>query len=252
MNDELKTGLGVFSHQEILAAIKTGQIVCRPFSEDNLSLSSLDVCLGEWYYRTEQSRTSGIYNPFEKVSVDRYFDGPHRAISNREWADQTGRHPFIGIDSDCPIIVLGPGERLLAHTQEFVGIRWGGTTMMKARSTWGRNGLAVCFDAGWGDPGYTNRWTMELYNLNSQHSIVLPVGEPIAQLVFFYTLKIGSDYSRAGGKYQAEADDNLDKLMANWQPSDMLPKAYVGRTQDADKTQSTIFPDGNQLLDRQN
>ncbi len=25
--------------------------------------------------------------------------------------------------------------------------------------------VAVCLDAGWGDPGYVNRWTLEVYNL---------------------------------------------------------------------------------------
>ena len=228
MSDDLKVGTGVFSNKEILEALKTGQIVCQPFADQNLSLTSLDVSLGEWYYRTEQSRTSEVYNPFDKDSVSRYFDGPHQATSNQDWTQQAGRHLFAGINPDCPIIVLGPGERLLAHTQEFVGIRWGGTTMMKARSTWGRNGLAVCFDAGWGDPGYVNRWTMELYNLNSYRSIVLPVGEPIAQMVFFYTLPIDGDYAQTG-KYQAATDDSLDKLMANWQPSAMLPRAYIGR-----------------------
>ena len=63
---------------------------------------------------------------------------------------------------------------------------------------------------------------MELYNLNSQHSIVVPVGEPIAQMVFLYTLPVESDYSHHGGKYQAKADDNLDKLMANWRPPAMF------------------------------
>ncbi len=248
MTDDLKIGTGVFSNQEILVAIESGQIVCQPFSQQNLSLTSLDVSLGEYYYRTDQARTSEVYNPFDKASVDRHFDGPHRAIGNRDWTNRADRHPFVGIDGDCPIIVLGPGERILAHTQEFVGIQWGGTTMMKARSTWGRNGLAVCFDAGWGDPGYINRWTMEIYNLNSQHSIVLPVGEPIAQMVFFYTLPIESSYSQSGGKYQAATDNTLDKLMANWQPSAMLPRAYIGRTRDADKTQSTIFAtDDDQL-----
>ena len=135
--DDLKFGHGVFTDREIRQAIDSGQIVCRPFKTTNLSLTSLDVSLGEWYYRTESSRASGIYNPFDKASVQRYFDGPHRAMTNRDWAEQAGRHPFAGIAGDCPVIVLGPHERILAHTQEFVGIRWGGTSMMKARSTWG-------------------------------------------------------------------------------------------------------------------
>ena len=229
MNKSFKTGRGVYSDREIEAALASGQIVCQPFEPQNLSAASLDVTLGEFYYRTESSRTSEFYNPFDEQAVADYFNGPHQAELHSAWAERSGRQLFEGIDPDCSIIVLGPKERILAHTQEFVGIRWGGASTLKARSTWGRNGLAVCFDAGWGDPGYINRWTLELYNLNQQHSLVLPVGERIAQLVFFYTLEVGVEYNQRGGKYQSLTSDELDKLMSSWQPQSMLPKAYRDR-----------------------
>jgi deoxycytidine triphosphate deaminase len=86
----------------------------------------------------------------------------------------------------------------------------------------------VCFDAGWVDPGYINRITLEIYNLNSHESVVLPVGERIGQLIFHKTGPVDGDYSngRGGisGKYQHT--DNLDELVKTWEPSMMLPRAY--------------------------
>jgi thymidylate synthase ThyX len=97
---------------------------------------------------------------------------------------------------------------------------------MQARSSWGRNGVAVCLDAGWGDPGYINRWTMEIYNMNQHDSVVLPVGERIAQLVFYATGEVESQYTNLSGKYQAFEDGDLAKLIDGWKPQDMLPRSF--------------------------
>lgn len=56
------------------------------------------------------------------------------------------------------IIWITPGETILAHTNEFIGGCKSVTTMMKARSSLGRNFIEVCKCAGWGDVGYINRW----------------------------------------------------------------------------------------------
>ena len=124
----------------------------------------------------------------------------------------------------------------MAHTHEFVGIRArGGACEVKSRSSWGRNGVAVCFDAGWVDPGYINRITLEIYNLNMHESVVLPVGERIGQLIFHTTGPVDGDYSdgRDGmsGKYQHTND--LDELIRTWSPEQMLPRAYKDRRQAA-------------------
>ena len=83
-----------------------------------------------------------------------------------------------------------------------------GAADMQARSTWGRNGVAVCLDAGWGDPGYINRWTMEIYNMNQHESVVLPVGERIAQMVFYHTGPVEGEYANLTGKYQQAGSDD--------------------------------------------
>ncbi|OGL25307.1 deoxycytidine triphosphate deaminase [Candidatus Saccharibacteria bacterium RIFCSPLOWO2_01_FULL_48_13] len=218
--------MGVFSNIQIRQAIKEGHIVCHPFNDSNVAGSSLDVTIGEWYYRTERTSSSGFYNPFDKHDVDRYFDGPHKADLHGKWAKANGRSLFAGIPADHRLIVLRPGERILAHTHEFIGIKAPGTSTLQARSTWGRNGVAVCLDAGWGDPGYINRWTLEIYNMNQHESVMLPVGERIAQMVFYETGPVEGEYKKLSGKYQSAKAVDIKKIIKDWRPAQMLPKAY--------------------------
>lgn len=216
--------MGVYSNTEIEAAITRGHIVFHPYQKEHINGSSIDVTLGEWFYRTDRKSISTIYNPFDKAAVNNYFGEPQRAIRHKDWCDAVNSKPLLNIPPEHPIIVLEPGERILAHTHEFIGIKPPGTTSMQSRSTWGRNGVAVCFDAGWGDPGYINRWTMEIYNLNQRHSVVLPVGERIAQIVFMHTGEVSKEYSKLSGKYQSNV--SLERLIASWKPEQMLPKAF--------------------------
>jgi deoxycytidine triphosphate deaminase len=215
--------MGVYSDTEIRVARDAGQIVIHPYVEEQVRGSSVDVTLGEWFYVTERLNNRSSYNPFDEQDVARYFGEPLQAVSNAEWCDKHDRHLFRGIPEDHPIIVLGPGERILAHTHEFIGIKPPGTTEMKSRSSWGRNGVAACFDAGWGDPGYINRWTMEIYNLNQGESVPLPIGERIAQIIFHHTGPVERSYGD-GGKYQGGG--SLASLVDSWTPQRMLPRAY--------------------------
>jgi deoxycytidine triphosphate deaminase len=217
---------GVYSNTQLKAAIAEGHIIYHPYIEENIAGSSIDVTLGAWFYRTERDAMSGFYNPFNETDVARYFDGPHHAEIHEMWALKNGRKLFKGIPADHPIIVLRPGERILAHTHEFIGIKAPGTSTMQARSTWGRNGVAVCLDAGWGDPGYINRWTMEVYNMNQHESVVLPVGERIAQMVFYTTGEVEGQYKHLSGKYQSAGETELGEIIENWRPEQMLPRAF--------------------------
>lgn len=221
--------MAVYSNTEINKAVKDGTIVCVPFTEDNVSEASLDFTLGHYFYKQEYEEEAKVYNPFDEGDVSRYFKGPLAAMPHKEWCDKHGYQLFKNIPEDHPIIVLRPGERILAHTHEFVGIRThGGACEVKSRSSWGRNGVAVCFDAGWVDPGYINRITLEIYNLNMHESVVLPVGERIGQLIFHTTGPVEGGYAegRGGmsGKYQHT--DDLDELIRTWKPEMMLPRAY--------------------------
>lgn len=213
----------VYSDKDILRAYQEGKIIIDPFVPENIKGSSLDLTLGQWFYTTEADKGYNYYNPFSKSSVDRFFGEVKRAMPHRQWCKQHGLELFEGISPDHPIIVLAPRERILAHTNEFVGIKAPGTTKMLARSSWGRNGISVCYDAGWGDPGYINRWTMEIYNNNTDHSVPLRVGERVAQMVFHQTGEVARSYDQIG-KYQTT--DDIDKLKRDWRPDMMLPQSY--------------------------
>ena len=220
----MKQQTGVFSNKQILEALNNGQIIIHPLIKDNIAGSSVDVTLGEYYYTTEHNTASNFYNPFSEDEVKQYFNGPHKAKIHKDWAKKANANLLENIDPDHPIIILRPGQRILAHTHEFIGIHPPGTSTMQSRSTWGRNGITVCLDAGWGDPGYINRWTMEVYNLNQTHSIALPVGERIAQIVFHHTGEVEKSYDKLSGKYQSGSD--IKDLIKNWSPEQMLPRAY--------------------------
>lgn len=225
---------GVFSNLDILGAIETGHIMCLPFNPKHVSHASLDVTLGHYYYCTERSGDKTVYNPFFEQDVARYFGEAKKAISHQQYCDSNGIRLLDNIPADHPVISLKPGERILAHTHEFFGIVPPGACEVKSRSTWGRNGIAVCFDAGWIDPGYVNRLTLEVYNLNQHETVLLPVGERIAQIVFHHTGEVAGNYGKGrdggfSGKYQTGTD--MEELIKNWQPSLMLPRAYNDQRQ---------------------
>lgn len=221
--------MAVYSNTQIRDAIANGHIVCVPFNDKHVSHASLDVTLGYYYYRTERSGHHTLYNPFGESDVKRYFGEPQKAVSHGDWCKENGFKPVEGIPLDHPVIALRPGERILAHTHEFFGILPPGAYELKSRSSWGRNGIAVCFDAGWVDPGYINRLTLEVYNLNQHETVLLPVGERIAQAVFHETGEVEGNYGKGrnsgfSGKYQVGTDVN--ELIKNWTPDQMLPRAY--------------------------
>lgn len=221
--------MAVYSNIQIRQALKDGHIVCVPFNDKHISHASLDVTLGYHYYRVERANERSIYNPFDREDVERYFDGPYKAMPHEQWCKLNGVTPLKNIPPDHPVIALKPGERILAHTHEFFGIKPPGAYEVKSRSSWGRNGVAVCFDAGWVDPGYINRLTLEIFNLNQRETILLPVGERIAQAVFLETGEVDGNYGAGrdggfSGKYQSGTD--LKQIMATWSPDQMLPKAW--------------------------
>lgn len=208
----LQTDFSTLSDRKIKEYLVSGRIVIDPLDKKNINTSSVDVTLGQFYFR-EQVPLKGqhIYDPWSEVDVRRVWGLPQKAEKYNE-----GEAIFIS-----------PGETILAHTQEFIGGRDGVTTMMKARSSLGRNFIEVCKCAGWGDVGYINRWTMEITNNSRHYTIPLVVGRRVAQIVFFEVGQTsGADYS-AVGKYQTESV--IEEIKKNWKPEDMLPKMWKDR-----------------------
>lgn len=215
------------SNKRILEEMKKGNVVISPFEEDHLATSSYDVTLGEYFYAEQNPKHfQHIYNIYDKKQTEGVWGKkPLRAQAAKEIFKQYN-FDFTGIEPHEKVIVLEPGETILAHTNEFIGGQNSVTTMMKARSSLGRNFIEVCKCAGWGDVGYINRWTMEITNNSKHYTIPLVVGRRIAQIVFFETgevLKENKSYAKKG-KYQS--GQSLEQLKKSWKPDMMIPKLH--------------------------
>lgn len=217
------------SDKKILEHKKAGTILIEPFNRENLATSSYDVTLGEWFYREQQPKYNhSLYNIWSEEHVRHVWgaDTVERAVTAKE-AFKKYKFEWDGISPNDKVIMLRPGETILAHTNEFIGGRDTVTTMMKARSSMGRNFIEVCKCAGWGDVGYVNRWTMEITNNSKNYIIPLVVGRRIAQIIFFETGPIISKDYASTGKYQSSTD--MKKLKKTWKPESMLPRLWVDR-----------------------
>lgn len=215
----------VLSDTEIKTRMAAGDVVICPYSDADLGGASYDVRLGEWFYEAKLTETPALpnlagplYNIYGESGVRSVWDGPHIAPRGELYKLRWSMHDWSNVADDDQVIMLGPRANLLCHTQEFIGIRRLGTTMMKARSSIGRSLINVCQCAGMGDPGYINRWTMEIHN-RSDYSIPLVVGRRVAQIVFLETGETERAYS---SKYQGI--DDLDELVRSWSPESMLPR----------------------------
>lgn len=222
--------MGVLSKTDILKHVAAGNILIDPFNEKNLANSSYDVRLGRYFFRQRAMDLTQTLNPFWEKSVRSMYRDIEEA---REVAEYTSKlNPYHNLDPKDLVMLVEPGETILAHTIEFIGGRNGDkklglpavTTEMRARSSIGRIGIGVCKCAGWGDIGYVNRWTMEITNF-SNSVIALPVGLRIAQIIFHGVTPIEEmDRYEKKGKYQSAS--TLAQLKKLWKPEDMLPKLY--------------------------
>lgn len=224
--------MSVYSDKDIKNALENSHIICDP-EPVMVNGSSIDVTLGHYYYLAKSLNKSKIFNPFSEKSTKDYFGQYLEAKKWKEIKNSLSDKDLIdleylsGIDDNHPVILLEPNERILAHTNEFIGIKPPGTSSMQARSTTGRMGISACYCAGWGDPGYINRWTMEIHNLNENVCVPLPIGYRIAQIVFSETGEVDKEYSKSTGNYQNFSSEDLEDIKKNWRPEMMLPKAYA-------------------------
>lgn len=183
----------LLSDSRIKQCLNLGFIVIDPFNPKYLGPNSYDVRLGSYYWTGNDQMMAVHLN--SKENIEHYWDGPFCAHKE---------------------IVIYPGTTILAHTIEKVGGQHGYTAQMHARSTIARCGLSICRCAGFGDVGYSGRWTMEISN-HTKVPIFIPVGWRVAQMSFSY---VGPTDTVYHGKYGQKEE---------WTPEDMLPKPWLDK-----------------------
>ncbi len=162
----------ILSDNTLKAMIKSGELVVSPIDEQSIQPASIDCRLGNHFLIVEQ-------NQMDIITLD-------SEIKYRE------------IESDT--ITIPPHTFLLATTQEYIELPDNLTSFVEGRSSIGRIGLFIQ-NAGWVDPGFKGRITLELYNASSL-PIKLEAGKRICQLVFCkMDQKADNPYN---GKYQGQ------------------------------------------------
>jgi len=144
----------ILSDGGLRALIDSGKLTVDPLTEDSIQPASVDCRLGDHFLMIEQHEMRTISMSEE--------------IKYREVV--------------CDKIVLPPQSFILATTMEYIKLPENMVAFVEGRSSIGRMGLFIQ-NAGWVDPGFEGRITLELFNANSL-PIELEAGRRICQLVF--------------------------------------------------------------------
>ena len=142
----------ILSDTEILAAVRKGRIVIRPFRRECLGSNSYDVHLGPWL----ATYTNG--------ALDARMENPVTDF----------RIPREGY-------VLVPGQLYLGVTEEYTETH-DHVPFLEGKSSVGRLGIDIHSTAGKGDVGFCNYWTLEM---SSKLPVRIYAGMPVGQLIYF-------------------------------------------------------------------
>jgi dCTP deaminase len=245
-------GQGILTGHEIKKQYEIGNIIIHPKNRDP-GPNSYDVAIGNSFWR-QAPNDSGkdiyffsdehdIRRNWQYCEAEKWENIVNELTTNNILDQESSECIYDVYDPNDKIILLNPGELILAHTEEFIGSVGNVpiTTEMKARSSAGRSGISVCKCAGMGDPGYCTRWTMEVKNEGNK-IIPIKVGTRIAQIVFITTVGQVESYTNTGhyfnikekevltGENIAETmaktrKDFIDCMVLNWSATQMLPNA---------------------------
>ena len=162
----------ILSDNSIRQRIDEGSLIINPLEKDAIQPASIDCTLGDDFLVVDENR-------METITLN-------SEIKYRQLKANT--------------ITLPPHSFLLATTREHVELSNDLTAFVEGRSSIGRMGLFI-ENAGWVDPGFKGRITLELFNANSL-PIKLEAGRRICQLVFCKMETVASRPYK--GKYQGQ------------------------------------------------
>ena len=134
------------------------------------------------------------------ASVDLHLGSHFLTVEDRQMSFITLEEPIKYREIETDNITIPAHSFLLATTEEYIKLPANITAFVEGRSSIGRIGLFVQ-NAGWVDPGFEGKITLELYNANSL-PIKLKAGRRICQIVFSKIDKAAKNPYR--GKYQGQ------------------------------------------------
>jgi len=181
----------VLSDRTIKEKLAAGVIRIEPLDPEDIQPSSVDLHLGPHFQVFRNSRYP-------------YID-PSR--------EQAGLMELVGASAEDPF-VLHPGEFVLGTTTERIVLPDDIVARLEGKSSLGRLGLLIHSTAGYVDPGWDGRLTLELSNVANLPIILMP-GMAIGQVSFFQmTTPVERPYGTPGlgSKYQGQTDVTPSKV----------------------------------------
>ncbi len=177
--------MSVLSDRDIAIALAGGRVKVEPYDEDDLQPSSIDLHL---------DRSFRVFRNNRYAFID-------------VRAPQTDLTELLTVTDDEPF-VLHPGEFVLGQTLEWVELPNDLVARLEGKSSLGRLGLLIHSTAGYVDPGWKGKLTLELSNV-ANLPIALYFGMRIGQISFFeMSSPVDRPYGSAGlgSKYQGQSE----------------------------------------------
>ena len=181
----------VLSDRTIRDEIAAGRIVVKPIDLDDIQPASIDLHLDCRFLVFANTR-----QPF--IDVRQPLDELTEAVE---------------IDAGTPFM-LHPGEFALGSTQERIELPDDLVARLEGKSSLGRMGLLIHSTAGFVDPGWQGRLTLELSNV-ARLPIALYPGMKIGQISF---LRLSTPAGRLygspelGSKYQGQSGPTASRF----------------------------------------
>ena len=187
----------VLSDRSIVLEMAAGRIVIDPCDAADIQPSSVDLHLDDDFQVFRNSRYPYIDPAREQPGLT------ERVRASRE-------EPFV----------LHPGEFVLGTTAERIGLPDDIVGRLEGKSSLGRLGLLIHSTAGYVDPGWEGRLTLELSNV-ANLPILLTPGMKIGQISFSkMTTTVDRPYGHPGlgSRYQGQWDATPSRMHVNPKP----------------------------------
>jgi dCTP deaminase len=158
-------------------------------------------------------------NAVQPSSVDLRLDRLFRVFKKTERAHVDVREPcddcteLITVDEGKPFVIR-PGEFVLANTLETITLPDDLVARLDGRSSLGRLGLLVHATAGYVDPGWSGKLTLELSNV-APMPIAVYCGMKICQISFMrLSTRVERPYGSPGlgSKYQGQQEPTPSRI----------------------------------------
>lgn len=155
--------MAILSDKTIIKYLKEGKIIINPLEDEKqIQPSSVDMRLGDEFKVFKVIRKPYI-DPKNKDDIASYMES--------------------SVVTDGEAFIIHPNEFALATTHEYIKVPDDLVARVEGRSSMGRLGVTMHVTAGFIDPGFEGKITLEISNIGSMPVALYP-GQRVCQIVF--------------------------------------------------------------------